>query len=425
MVNYRLIMGGSVLPFAVLASRISNPAILATLGWATVAAVIAYLVSMRLIPHFEPFLHRRGLRGKDLGRLGQKNADEEIPSALGVVVGVVCVIALIVLQVFYAKTPHDLAQFNAAILCICFMIFLGFVDDVVDLPWRYKLVLPTAASLPLLCSYTGVTTLVMPVFARPLLWADGAPTLLSRLLDLVFSVDPHSAGSIVDIGPFYYLYMAMLGVFCTNAINIYAGINGLEVGQSIVVALAVLATNLYELSGVAPGAAPAAAASASQWHPHMLSATVMLCFIAVSLALLRSNWFPARVFVGDTYCYFAGMSFAVAGILGHFSKTLLLYLLPQIINFIYSCPQLFKLVPCPRHRLPAVDRATGLRTPSTFEHRGRSYDNLTVINWVLRRVGPVREETLTVILLALQAACCVAGFVVRHYLGPVWLYEGK
>lgn len=27
----------------------------------------------------------------------------------------------------------------------------------------------------------------------------------------------------------------MLAVFCTNAINIYAGINGLEVGQSIVI----------------------------------------------------------------------------------------------------------------------------------------------------------------------------------------------
>lgn len=62
--------------------------------------------------------------------------------------------------------------------------------------------------------------------------------------------------------------------------------------------------------------------------------------------------YPSRVFVGDTYCYFAGMTFAVAGILGHFSKTLLLFLLPQIFNFLYSIPQLFKFVPCPRHRLP-------------------------------------------------------------------------
>jgi UDP-N-acetylmuramyl pentapeptide phosphotransferase/UDP-N-acetylglucosamine-1-phosphate transferase len=40
--------------------------------------------------------------------------------------------------------------------------------------------------------------------------------------------------------------------------------------------------------------------------------------------------FPSRVFVGDTFTYFAGMTLAVAGILGHFSETMLLFLLPQV-----------------------------------------------------------------------------------------------
>jgi UDP-N-acetylglucosamine--dolichyl-phosphate N-acetylglucosaminephosphotransferase len=64
------------------------------------------------------------------------------------------------------------------------------------------------------------------------------------------------------------------------------------------------------------------------------------------------NRYPSRVFVGDTFCYFSGMTFAVVGILGHFSKTMLLFFLPQVANFVYSVPQLFHLVPCPRHRLP-------------------------------------------------------------------------
>lgn len=54
----------------------------------------------------------------------------------------------------------------------------------------------------------------------------------------------------------------------------------------------------------------------------------MIPFLATTLALLRKNAFPSRVFVGDTYCYFAGMTFAVVGILGHFSKTMLLFFLP-------------------------------------------------------------------------------------------------
>jgi len=65
--------------------------------------------------------------------------------------------------------------------------------------------------------------------------------------------------------------------------------------------------------------------------------------------------YPSSVFVGDSYTYFAGMTLAVAGIQGHFSKTLMLFFLPELINFALSLPQLFKLVPCPRHRVPKYE----------------------------------------------------------------------
>lgn len=48
------------------------------------------------------------------------------------------------------------------------------------------------------------------------------------------------------------------------------------------------------------------------------------------------------------------MTFAVVGILGHFSKTMLLFFIPQAFNFLLSLPQLFLLVECPRHRLPKL-----------------------------------------------------------------------
>ena len=35
------------------------------------------------------------------------------------------------------------------------MLFLGFADDVLDLRWRYKLILPFFASLPMLVAYQG------------------------------------------------------------------------------------------------------------------------------------------------------------------------------------------------------------------------------------------------------------------------------
>lgn len=52
------------------------------------------------------------------------------------------------------------------------MIFLGFADDVLNLRWRHKLLLPTIASLPLLMVYLvngGSTTIVLPHPVRFLL----------------------------------------------------------------------------------------------------------------------------------------------------------------------------------------------------------------------------------------------------------------
>ncbi len=55
-------------------------------------------------------------------------------------------------------------DYNAALLSICFMIYLGFSDDIYDLRWRYKLVLPTIASFPLLVAYNGSTSILVPNF---------------------------------------------------------------------------------------------------------------------------------------------------------------------------------------------------------------------------------------------------------------------
>lgn len=78
-------------------------------------------------------------------------------------------------------------------------------------------------------------------------------------------------------GFFYYIYMGMLAVFCTNAINILAGINGLEVGQSVVIACSIAIFNLIELTG-------------EHYKAHRFSIQFIMPYIAASLALLRHNW---------------------------------------------------------------------------------------------------------------------------------------
>ena len=125
-------------------------------------------------------------------------------------------------------SANQFIEYLSALLSIGCMIFLGFADDVLDLKWRDKLVLPTIASLPLLMVYFatfGQTVIIVPYPVR-----------------FIF-------GYSLDLGILYYVYMGMLAVFCTNAINIYAGINGIEAGQSLVIASSVLASNLIEYNG--------------------------------------------------------------------------------------------------------------------------------------------------------------------------------
>jgi UDP-N-acetylglucosamine--dolichyl-phosphate N-acetylglucosaminephosphotransferase len=113
--------------------------------------------------------------------------------------------------------------------------------------------------------------------------------------------------------------MGSLSIFCTNAINIYAGINGIEVGQSFIIGCFICAHDIFELRSEQ---------DSTNYFNHLFSLTLMIPFLLTTLALLRKNAFPSRVFVGDTFCYFAGMTFAVVGILGHFSKTMLLFFIP-------------------------------------------------------------------------------------------------
>lgn len=149
------------------------------------------------------------------------------------------------------------------------------------------------------------------------------------------------------------------------------------------------------------------------------------------------------MFVGDTFNYFTGMTFAVVGILGHFSKTILLFFIPQVINFLYSVPQLFHFIPCPRHRLPKFDPETGLLNFSRITFRedelssiGKllffifkllrivkweksddgvtTCNNFTLINFFILLTGPIHERKLNELLLAFQIFCSVIAFVVRY-----------
>jgi len=404
-------------------------------------SLVGFFACKRLIPVVARANLAKGLFGKDINKRGTEGGEIPIPESLGLATGLVHIVCIVLFQVIHthflrpppssqrhhegwwsclkdallgpSDSPYPasspsyllpqhglddwtekwLIQYNSALASISLMVFLGFADDVLDIPWRTKLVLPTVATLPIIAAYTGSTAILIPLPLRDLVGC-----------------------SLVDLGVLYQIFMVLVVVFCTNSINILAGLNGLEAGQTLIIAGAVLLFNVTKLSSIV--ALPELTLEDVRVRDaHLFSAYITLPLVAVTAALLLFNYYPSRVFVGDTYTYFAGMALAVSGILGHFSETLLVFFIPQIINFVYSTPQLFKVVPCPRHRLPVYDRETGLLHPSRRQDGGY---NLNLVTLFLRLFGPCTEKQLCNRILFFQFVCCAFGFALRHVLAGVY-----
>ena len=340
-------------------------------------SIIGFILTYLMIPIFKEMTLKAGLFGVDINKCVDPKDEKDpnrkiIPESLGIVPGFVFLGVTIINQIFMKLTILQQLEYNAALLSICFMILLGFSDDVLDLRWRYKLILPLVASLPLVFVYSGATNIVFPQFISDII---GIKTL--------------------ELGILFKIYISLLAIFCTNSINILAGINGLEVGQSLVIAGTIILYNVIEILKE----------KEQKIFENIFSLSIILPFFLCSLAIFIFNKFPSQVFIGDTYCYFAGMTFACVGILGHFSKTLLFFFIPQILNFLYSFPQLIGIFPCPRHRLAKFD-------PKTKKLVGKK-ENMNLLNLFLIIFGPKREQDICNIIILFQVICNFIALFIR------------
>ncbi|GAW80612.1 N-acetylglucosamine-1-phosphate transferase [Plasmodium gonderi] len=290
-----------------------------------VPCLLLFKVSFICLPKFINFLHEKGLYGIDLNKIIKNKVAEPI----GLFPSILYFIFVLFYQLLYYDDHKILLEYNAGLLSIIFMTFLGFIDDVVELKWRYKVVLP------------------------------------------------------------------------------FFGINGLEIGQSLIISFFISIHNLIEIIlniGMGRGGSIEGSRILKQ---HFLSIIFILPFISINLVTFSFNFYPAKGFVGNTLTYFCGIFLAVVSIFGHFSKTLILFLIPQFMNFFLSFPQLFNFVPCPRHRLPIINTRTNKLMHS---------HNYTLINLILYLFGPLSEYHLVILLLFFQFGTCSLGLFLRYFI---------
>lgn len=245
--------------------------ILILLG-AFIAFGITYLVTPILIHK----LKERKIVGIDVHKLTKPVCAEM--GGLAVLLGFVGAFSV---SLFLSHNPtFDLLP---AFLTIIFVGVIGVFDDLFTLRQRYKPFLVGLASVPLMIYTQNYVGIHFPYFGY------------------------------IYLGSFYLLLVPLAVATASNLTNMLAGFNGLEAGMAGIscFALGILCT----LSG------------------KMELASLAFILTAAYLAFLRYNWYPAKIFPGDTGTLMSGAAISCISILGHVEVAGIIMMIPPAIDF--------------------------------------------------------------------------------------------
>jgi len=222
---------------------------------------------------------------KDMHKPGKKVADwGGIIVVFGALTGIFLYIGW---SVFLYQESAQLTFLLAALSSLLLAFMIGYIDDTlgwkVGLKQHHKLILSFMIAIPIIVVNAGESTMNFPLFGS------------------------------IHVGLFYPLLLVPLGIVAAaNAFNILAGYNGLETGMGIIM-LSVL--------------------SYLSWATGQVGIAIFgLCTVAALLAFLFWNWYPAKIFPGDSMTYFIGTLIAIIAILGNIEKFAAIVFIPYILQ---------------------------------------------------------------------------------------------
>ncbi len=328
------------------------------MGWLGYLAIFAsaFLVTGFVMPKLIARLKQQGLSGRDMNK--PKKPEVAEMGGIGVFFGFVSAIMLALFLYSYLGVFLDvnLTAILAASSTIVIIGFIGLVDDL--LGWKsgikqwQKTLLPIVAALPLMVlpESIGFTEMVIP-FIGP-----------------------------VKFGIFYSLLIVPIAVTgASNAVNMLAGFNGLEAGIGSIIAATFIAVALFK-------ADPTRTVEV---------VILMAALLGALLGFLRYNWFPAKVFPGDSLTLMMGAAFASVTIVGNIEKVGLGLFALYFVELIFKTKHRFKSE-C--FGLPQKDGTL------KADPKGGS-----LTHWVMRQ-GKFTEPQVVGLLLGLQALVCLAVF---------------
>lgn len=320
--------------------------------------IAAFLTCVFIMPLWIRKATQIGLVWDDMNKIGEK----KVAGSGGIVVVLAFLVGTLIFvayKTFYLQSLEHTVEIFAMITSLILLAGTGLIDDLFGwqqggLSIKSRIVLVLLSSVPLAVINAGRDTVSLPLIGQ------------------------------VDLGLLYPVVLIPLGILGASAtFNIFAGFNGLEAGQGVLLLSALGVVAFY---------------TGNSWL-----AVIAVCMIVALLGFLLYNFYPARVFPGDSLTYIVGGLIASLCILGNFEK----------IGFFFFIPYIIEAVLKTRGRL----KKYSFGKPNKDGTLDLRYDKFYSLNHVaiavLKKTGArVTEKRVVYLLWAFQLVVILIGFLV-------------
>jgi len=325
--------------------------------------LLSFVVTLFLTKKWIKAANESKLVGKDMN----KPDKPLVPRSGGIVITIAICFSLLI-YIFLKTFPIlgtqsvNVVEVFALSATILLAGFIGFIDDM--LGWKegltqlQKVLLTIPIALPLTVMNVDQSVIVLPYLGN------------------------------VDLGHLYPLLVVPLGVIgSTNGFNLLAGYNGLETGMGLVIFAS------FGFTGLLVG--------------KLWIAFIAFIVYACLLAFLVYNWYPAKVFPGNSFSYTIGALIATLAILGNMEIIAIWLFIPYFLEILLY------------FRARAIDKMGDVQAFAKTNKDGslelpykHIYDTTHMAIWVLQKVKTkVYERDVVLFLIAIQALIAISGIV--------------
>jgi UDP-N-acetylglucosamine--dolichyl-phosphate N-acetylglucosaminephosphotransferase len=264
-----------------------------TIVTAVLALLISVIITQFVIPWVMKVSLTRGITTVDVHKKNCPTIPE--PGGLAPLLGFIFTILIIIFFFEYLNVnSQGFEPLLAGVLSVVIAGLIGFLDDVFKIRWRDKILLGFLPAIPLMALKVGTSTINV--------WIIGE-------IDLTISL-PY----IGNLSLYSLIFIPLAVNFAFNSFNMLAGFNGLEAGNGVIsLAIILLLTLIVDNTVVS-----------------LFAASLLGCY----LVLLKYNWYPAKILIGDTGTLTLGTGIVVALIIANMDRLAIGLFGLHFINFL-------------------------------------------------------------------------------------------